>query len=95
MPESQREKAVEDVRGFFILQRIVEAEQIEASDEELNQELTLMARANNQALSALKARLTKEGAADTIKNRIRYRKALDLVADAAIGTLFGTCKSKD
>jgi trigger factor len=83
MADSQREKAVDDVRGFFILDRIVEAEKIEASDEDLEEEIELMAQASNQAVAALKARLTKEGALDTIKEQIKHQKALDLIINSA------------
>ena len=37
MADSQREKAVDDVRGFFILERIVEAEKIEVSGNALTE----------------------------------------------------------
>jgi trigger factor len=83
MADSQREKAVDDVRGFFILDRIVEAEKIEVSDEDLDEEIELMAQASNQTAAALKARLTKEGALDTIKEQIKHQKALDLIIDSA------------
>ena len=37
----------------------------------------------NQTVAALKARLTKEGALDSIKLQVRNRKALDLVIASA------------
>lgn len=83
MMESQREKAVDDVRGFFILERIVEDEKIEATDEDVEKEFALMAEASNQTVPALKARLTKEGALDTIKEQIKHQKALDLIINSA------------
>lgn len=83
MADSQREKALDDVRGFFILERIVEAEKIEASDEDLDEEIEMMAQASKQAVAALKARLTKEGALDTIKEQIKHQKALDLIINSA------------
>jgi trigger factor len=83
MADSQREKAVDDVRGFFILERIVEAENLEVSDEDVEKELELMSQASQQPLAALKARLTKEGGLDTIKEQIKHQKALDLIINSA------------
>jgi trigger factor len=83
MADSHREKAVDDVRGFFILERIVEAENIEVSDEDVEKELELMSQASRQPVAALKARLTKEGGLDTIKEQIKHQKALDLIINSA------------
>ncbi|MBI3653147.1 MAG: trigger factor [Acidobacteria bacterium] len=83
MMELQRDKAIDEVRSYFILERIIEAEKIEATDEELEREVALMATAMNQPLAALKARLTKEGGVDTIKEQIRHQKALDLIINSA------------
>jgi len=83
MADSHREKAVDDVRTFFILDRIVEAENIEVSDEDVEKELELMSQANRQPVAALKARLTKEGGLDTIREQIKHQKALDLIINSA------------
>jgi trigger factor len=83
MADSQRDKAVDDVRSFFILERIIEAENIEVSDEDFDREIEEMAKAMNQPAAALKARLTKEGGVDTIKEQIKHQKALDLIINSA------------
>ena len=53
------------------------------SEDELNRELEAIAARQRQSVAALKARLTKEGALDSIEGQIRSRKALDLVIDSA------------
>lgn len=81
--EGQRERAEREVRATFILDRIAETENIEVGEDELNHEIEHYAESMNQTVAALKARLTKEGALDSIKSQVRNRKALDLVIASA------------
>jgi trigger factor len=77
-PESER-----DVRASFILNRIIEAENIEASQEEVEKEIARLAARAGQTPAALKARLTRDEALDSISFQIKNRKALDIVIDSA------------
>lgn len=79
----QRERAERDVRGLFILDRIAEQENIEVSEEDLNEELEEYAASRGETVAAAKARLTKEEALDSIKEQVRHQKALDLVIASA------------
>jgi trigger factor len=79
----QRERAERDVRGMFILDRIAEQENVEVSDEDLNDELEDYALSRGETVAAAKARLTKEEALDSIKEQVRHQKALDLVIASA------------
>jgi trigger factor len=81
--EAQRERAEREVRGTFILDKIGEAEKIEVGEDEINQELEQYAASMNQSTDALRARLTKEGTLDSIREQVRNRKALDLVIASA------------
>ena len=81
--EAQRERAEREVRGTLILDRISEAEKIEVGEDDINEELEEYAASMNQSLDALRARLTKEGALDSIKEQVKNRKALDLVIASA------------
>lgn len=81
--EGQREKAEREVRGSFILDRIAEIETIEVSDEELNNEVKQYADNAGQSEDVLRARLTKDGSLDSIREQVRNRKALDLVIASA------------
>ena len=81
--ESQRERAEREVRGSFVLDRIAQAEKIEPTDADLDQEISQLAQGMGVAEDALRARLTKEGSVDSIKEQVRNRKALDLVIASA------------
>ena len=81
--ESHRQRAEAEVRGLFILDRVAELEKIEVSEAELNEELEKSAPATGQTAAALKARLTKEKALDSMKEQIKNRKALEFVVSSA------------
>jgi trigger factor len=63
----------------LLLDRIAEAEKIEAQDEEINQEIERLAAQNQQTPEAARARLTKEGGLDSIKSAIRSEKVVDFL----------------
>ena len=83
MYEGQREQAIKDLRGFFLLEKVADNEKIEVSEEEVESEVEKMAEASGQSMSVLMARLTKENSLDTIKGQIRHQKALDLIIASA------------
>ena len=73
----QRERAEGDVRAELLLDRIATAESIDATEEELESELQGIAERSGENIAAVRARLTREGAADTMKSKLRSEKALD------------------
>jgi trigger factor len=75
----QREQAVHDVKAALLLERVAEEENIQVSDEELNQELESLARQAKQTSEAVRARLTRDGGLDRIRTRIRNDKTLDFL----------------
>jgi trigger factor len=75
----QREQAVQEVKASLLLERIAEEEKIEVGDEEINREIDALAKQTNQTAEAIRARLTRDGALDRIRNRIRNEKALDFL----------------
>src|SRR5262245_5349338 len=81
--DGQRERAEREVRGSFILDRIAETEKIEVGEDELSGEIKEFADNVGQTEEAVRARLTKEGALDSIKEQVKHRKALDLVIASA------------
>ncbi len=83
MRESQRERAERDVRASFITERIAEVENIEVTEEDVNKELEHFAEHSGEDVAALRARLTKEGGLDSIKEQIKHRKTIDLVIASA------------
>ena len=77
--DSQREEAIEEVKGSLILEKVADRDAIEVSDAELDGELQQLAKAVDQPEAALRARLTSEGGLDRIKSRLRIEKALENV----------------
>jgi trigger factor len=75
----QREQAVQEVKASLLLEKIAEEEKIEVPDEEIDREIESLAKQTNQTADAIRARLTRDGALDRIRNRIRNEKALDFL----------------
>ena len=73
----QREGALREVKASLILEQIAGQEKIEVSDEELEQEVSGLAHQAKQPVEEVRARLTKDGALDRIRHRIRNEKTLN------------------
>jgi len=82
---SLSEQAAADVRGAMLLEEIAEKENIEVGDEEIEAEITRLSEASRQTPEQVRAALTKQGGESSIADRLRNRKALDvLVANARV-----------
>ena len=79
----QREAAVKEVKSSLLLSRIADAENIQVSEEELEQEITALAGQMRQTPEEVRQRLTKEGALERIRSRMRSEKALDFLYSKA------------
>ena len=75
----QREAALREVKASLILEKIADREKIEVTDEEVNKEIEALAKQMQQTAEAVRARLTRDGALDRIRNRIRNEKTLDFL----------------
>src|SRR5581483_3655036 len=75
----QRDNALQDVKAALILDRIADAEKIEVEEEEVNKEIEALATQSKQTAEAIRARLTRDGALDRIRNRIRNEKTLNFL----------------
>jgi trigger factor len=75
----QREQALQEVKASLLLDKIAEEEKIEVSDEEIDREIDALATQSKQTPEAIRARLTRDGALDRIRNRIRSEKTLDFL----------------
>ena len=73
----QREGAESDVKAELLLDRIATAENIEATDEDAEKEIAALAERSGESATALRARLTKEGALDRIKSKLRSDKTVE------------------
>ncbi len=74
--QKQRDHAVDDVKAELLLDRIATAEKIDVSDEELEKEITALAEHSGESATALRARLTKQGALDSMKSKLRSDKTI-------------------
>ena len=81
--ERQKELAVTDVKVALVLEHIAEKENITVTEEEVDEDISKRAQEAHQSFDAVKSRLTKEGATDRIKDRIRNKKSLDLLLSLA------------
>src|SRR2546425_2062641 len=81
--EELQGQAEEDVRGSMLLERIAEEEQIAVSDDEIEAEIRAIAASSKQPIEQVRSVLTKEGGERSIANRVRNRKALDLLVENA------------
>ncbi len=75
----QREAALREVKASLILEKIADQEKIEVTDGEVNHEIESLAKQMQQTPEAVRARLTRDGALDRIRNRIRNEKTLDFL----------------
>jgi trigger factor len=76
----QQQRATDDVKAELIVDRIATAENIDVNDEELNHELEHAAQHSGESAAAIHARLTKQGALDRMKSKLRSDKTLDWLA---------------
>ena len=83
----QRERAVDDVKAELLIDRIAEAEKIDATDEEVEKEIQALAEHSGESATALRARLTKQGVLDRMKSKLRSDKTIEwLYRNARIET---------
>ncbi len=81
--EELQVQAEQDVRGSLLLERIAEEEKIEVSNEEIETEIQAIASSSQRPIEQVRSVLTKEGGERSIANRLRNRKALDLLVENA------------
>ncbi|MGI8770504.1 MAG: trigger factor [Acidobacteriaceae bacterium] len=72
--EAQRESALNEVKGLLVLDKIADAEGIEVSDDEVQQELQMLALQLREPVDALRARLTGDGSMVRIREQLRRDK---------------------
>ena len=75
----QRDQAVQEVKASLLLDKIAQQENIQVSDAEIDREVEILAKQSKQTPEAIRARLTRDGALDRIRTRIRSDKTLDFL----------------
>lgn len=81
--QSQRERAIHDVKGGLILDRIAEREAIYATQEEVDHEVQRIAKQRREPVAAVRMALEKDGTLGRIANHIRTEKVLNFVFEHA------------
>ena len=81
--EELRVQAEKDVRASILLEKIAEEEQIDISHDEIESEIEAIALASRQPKEQVRGVLTKQGGERSIANRLRNRRALDLLLENA------------
>jgi trigger factor len=81
--EELKVQAEEDVRATMLMESIAEAENLTVSNEEVEAEIELMAQMARQPIEQIRGALTKHGGERSIAQRLRNRKALDLLVENA------------
>src|SRR5207249_3310374 len=79
----QEDRARDDVKAELIIDRIATAENIDVSEEDLTRELERLAGHGDESAEAIRARLTKQGALDRMKAKLRSDNTLDWIAQNA------------
>ena len=83
MRNRARARAEDELRASLLLEALAERERIEVTPEEVEEEVRMLAEASRQSVEQVRAALTKEGGATSIADRLRNRKALDLLVEKA------------
>jgi trigger factor len=73
----QKDRSIEDVKAELLLDRIATAEHIEVGEEEVEKEIAAIAERSGESATAVRANLTRQGALDRMKSKIRSEKTLD------------------
>ena len=79
----QEERARDDVKAELVVDRIATEEKIDVTEEELQGELEHMSSHGGESAEAIRARLTKQGALDRMKAKLRSDKTVDWLAQNA------------
>ncbi len=83
LKQTQREKALRDVRASLLLERIADRESIVPTNDEVDREVQRMAKQERQPVAAVRAKLEKEGAIRRIASQIQAEKTLNFLFEHA------------
>src|SRR5579883_3191935 len=81
--ESQREKAIREVKASMLLSKIAEREAIGVSREEVDREVERLARQQREPVAALQMKFEKDGTLGRIASHIQSEKTLTFLFEHA------------
>ena len=77
------QQAAQELKSFFILDKIAQAEKLEVDDNELNSEVAMLAMQMGERPEKLKQRFSKDGTLMNMYLRLRENKAIDKILESA------------
>jgi trigger factor len=80
---SHRDRAIRDVKGSLLLDKIADVENLYTTQEDVDREVQRIARQEREPVAALRKRLQESGDLGRIANRIRREKTLNLLFEHA------------
>ena len=83
LKDAQRPKAVHDVRGSLLIEKIAERESIHATNDEVDHEVQRIAKQEREPVAALRKKLEKEGILGRIAYQIRSNKTMNFLFEHA------------
>ncbi len=81
--ETQREKAVREVRASLLLGKVSERESIHATRDEVDREVERIAKQQREPLAAVRFRMEKDGSLGRIASHIQTEKTLNFLFEHA------------
>jgi len=79
-----RRQAEQNLKRHLILRKIAEKENLGVTEEEIDQEIKAIARANNIPLPGLIENINREGRRDALRNRMLIKKTVDFLVEKSI-----------
>jgi trigger factor len=76
-------QAARDVRGAMLLEKVAELEKVEVSGDEIAEEIDRMAQYYGVQPADVRKSLTQQGGENSIADRLRSRKAVEVLVDKA------------
>jgi trigger factor len=83
LKESQRPKALREVKASLLVDKIAEREAIHATNDEMDREVQRIAKQEREPVAATRKKLEKEGILGRIAYRIRSDKTLSFLFEHA------------
>ncbi|MEP6534619.1 MAG: trigger factor [Bryobacteraceae bacterium] len=81
--KSQREKAIRDVKGSLLLEKVANTEAIHTTNDEVDREIQRFARQEREPAAAIRMKFEKDGTLGRIAARIRTEKTLNFLFEHA------------
>jgi trigger factor len=83
LKESQRPKALHDVKGSLLIDKVADRESIHATNDEVDHEVQRIAKQEREPVAAMRKKLEKDGILGRIAYRIRGEKTLSFLFEHA------------